>query len=41
MTRTVEDGALLMKFISRPDARDYASLPMTTATTRKGSTRCR
>jgi aspartyl-tRNA(Asn)/glutamyl-tRNA(Gln) amidotransferase subunit A len=27
MTRTVEDGALLMNVISRPDARDYASLP--------------
>jgi aspartyl-tRNA(Asn)/glutamyl-tRNA(Gln) amidotransferase subunit A len=27
MTRTVEDGALLMNVISRPDPRDYASLP--------------
>src|SRR5436190_2936223 len=27
MTRTVEDAALLMSVISRPDARDYMSLP--------------
>ncbi|MGU9980654.1 amidase [Phreatobacter sp. HK31-P] len=27
MTRSVEDGALLMNVISRPDPRDYASLP--------------